>query len=113
MQKLIDTELNGKAKVVAIAPDPVDKLGQMAAKLEKELGKAPQITFLADGDHAVIDAYGLLNETAAQRNRFLPHPTTYVLDAKGLVRWKFTEVDYKVRPTNEMVLAEVRKLLGK
>jgi hypothetical protein len=36
-----------------------------------------------------------------------------VLDSKGIVRWKFTEVDYKVRPTNEMVLAEVKKLLGR
>ncbi len=113
MQKLIDSELNGKAKVIAVAPDPVDKLGEMAKKLEAELGKAPQITFLADADHATIDAYGLLNETAAQRGRFLPHPTTYVLDSKGIVRWKFTEVDYKVRPTNAMVLAEVKKLLGR
>lgn len=99
--------------MVAVAPDPVEKLGQMAAKLEAELGKAPGITFLADPDHATIEVYGLLNEAAAERGRFLPHPTTYVLDAKGTVRWKFTEVDYKVRPTNEMVLAEVKKLLGK
>ena len=112
MQKLIDSDLGGKASVIAIAPDPVEKLGEMAAKIEAKVGKAPRMTFLADADHAVIDAYGLPNETAAQRGRFLPHPTTYVLDAQGVVRWKFTEKDYKVRPTNEMVLAELKKLLG-
>lgn len=110
---MLDSEWNGKARVVAVAPDPVDKLGQMATKLEAQLGKAPGMTFLADPDHATIDAYGLLNEAAAERGRFLPHPTTYVLDAKGTVRWKFTEVDYKVRPTNEMVLAEVKTAMEK
>jgi peroxiredoxin len=58
----------------------------------------------------VIDRYGLLNAEAAARGRFLPHPTTYVLDKRGVVRWKFTEKDYKVRPTNEVILKELIKL---
>lgn len=99
--------------MIAVAPDPVEKLGEMAKKIEAEIGKPPQMTFLADAGHKVIDTYGLLNETAAQRGRFLPHPTTYVLDSKGVVRWKFTEKDYKVRPTNEMVFAELKKVLGR
>jgi hypothetical protein len=33
-----------------------------------------------------------------------------VIDRTGQVRWKFTEVNYKIRPTNEMILAEVNKL---
>jgi hypothetical protein len=43
--------------------------------------------------------------------RGLPHPTIYVIDKTGLVRWKFTEVSYRIRPTNEMILtalADVR-----
>jgi hypothetical protein len=28
----------------------------------------------SDADHAVIDRYGLPNEDAAQKGRFLPHP---------------------------------------
>lgn len=106
---MLDTELSGKAPVIAIAPEAPDKLAEMARKVEQGAGKPTGIFFLSDADHAVIDAYGLLNEAAAARNRFLPHPTTYVLDAKGIVRWKFTEVDYKIRPTNAMVLAEVKK----
>jgi hypothetical protein len=32
------------------------------------------------------------------------------LDKRGVVRWKFTEKDYKVRPTNEVILKELIKL---
>jgi len=32
-----------------------------------------------------------------------------VIDGKGKVTWRFTEVNYKVRPTNEMVLEALRK----
>lgn len=79
-------------------------------KVAGRTGKEFAIKLLADTDHKVIDRYGLLNEEAAKANRFLPHPTTYVLDKAGVVRWKFTEVNYKIRPTNEAVLREVRKL---
>lgn len=68
------------------------------------------ITLLSDENHQVIDRYGLLNESAARQNRFLPHPTTYVVDARGVVRWKFTEKDYKTRATDEMILRELEKL---
>ena len=42
--------------------------------------------------------------------RPLPHPTTLAIDRQGRVRWRFTEVDYKVRPSNEDVLKEVAKV---
>jgi peroxiredoxin len=54
----------------------------------------------------VIDRYGLLNRDG----KGWPHPTTYVIDKQGIVRWKFTEVDYTKRPTNKQILAEIRKL---
>jgi peroxiredoxin len=40
----------------------------------------------------------------------LPHPATYVIDREGKVRYRFVEVDYKIRPSNEDVLKEVAKL---
>ena len=62
---------------------------------------------LSDADHRVIDRYGLLNEKS---KRAIPHPATYVIDRKGVVRWKFIEVDYKVRPSNEDVLQEILRI---
>jgi hypothetical protein len=33
-----------------------------------------------------------------------------VIDRQGVVRWKFVEVDYKLRPSNEDVLAQIKKV---
>ena len=63
-------------------------------------GRKAEIPFLSDPGHRVIDRYGLLNPSG----RGWPHPTTYVIDRAGVVRWKFTEVNYKIRPTNSMIL---------
>lgn len=69
----------------------------------------PGVNFpmLSDADHRVIDRYGLLNEGS---KRVLPHPATYVIDRAGKVRWRFVEVDYKIRPSNEDVLRELAKI---
>jgi peroxiredoxin len=61
---------------------------------------------LSDPGHRVIDRYGLYNPAG----RGWPHPTVLVIDRKGAVRWKFIEVNYRIRPTNEMILAALRKL---
>ncbi len=62
--------------------------------------------FLEDKGHKVIDRYGIYNPDG----RGWPHPATYVIDMQGIVRWKFIEVDYRVRPTNERVLQELKKI---
>ncbi len=62
--------------------------------------------FLEDKDHKVIDRYGIYNPDG----RGWPHPATYVIDMQGIVRWKFVEVDYRVRPANEQILSELRKI---
>ena len=71
-------------------------------------GVKPTFTFVSDPGHAVIDRYGLLNPNG----KGLPHPTTYVIDKKGIVRWKFTEVNYKIRPTNQMIIDALDKVEG-
>ena len=76
---------------------------------ESRGGEAIDYTLLSDADAAVIDRYGLFNQDDP-RGRAIPHPTTYVIDMDGVVRWKFTEVDYRIRPTNEDVLAELLAL---
>ena len=110
MQKLLPESLQGTTVIVAIAPDPLKKLGDIIPKVKSRSNGKFLVTLLADADHAVIDRYGLLNEKAAARGRFLPHPTTYVLDKAGVVKWKFTEKTYKIRPTNEAILEQLKKL---
>lgn len=107
---MIPAERKDRTVIVAIAPDAMEKLGDIIPKVRAKTDGQFVVTLLSDADHAVIDRYGLLNAEATARGRFLPHPTTYVLDRKGVVRWKFTEKDYKVRPTNEVILKELLRL---
>ena len=98
-QQKQDTEL------LVVSIDPKPDLQKMADKISKEDGKVPDFPFLSDPGHRVIDRYGLLNPDDP---RGIPHPTTYVIDRQGVVRWKFTEVNYKIRPTNAMILEALK-----
>ena len=64
---------------------------------------------LSDPDHRVIDRYGLFNP-AEPKGRPVPHPATYVIDKEGVVQWKMVEINYKIRPTNEDILAALTRL---
>jgi peroxiredoxin len=61
-------------------------------------------TLLSDPDASVIRRYGLYNQDDPQ-GRAIPHPTTYVIDRAGVVRWKMTEVNYRIRPENADIAA--------
>lgn len=94
-------------ELVTVAPEGREDLQKMVDRISAEDGKKPDYVFLSDPGHRVIDRYGLLNPSD---QRGIPHPTTYVIDRQGVVRWKFTEVNYRIRPTNEMILHALREL---
>ena len=87
------------ADVVAISVDKPEKSGEMSVKL-----KLP-FPLLSDVDHKVIDAYDLFNAEGK-----ISKPATYVLDTRGVVRWSFFEEDYKIRPLDEVILEELKKI---
>lgn len=93
------------AELIAVSIDDRALLQRMADKIAAD-GTKPDFLFLSDSGHKVIDRYGLLNPAG----RGWPHPTTCVIDKSGIVRWKFIEVNYKVRPTNEMILEALRRV---
>lgn len=96
---------------MAVSIDDRDKIRLMLERVEREYGAPrPDFTFLSDPGHRVIDRYGLLNE--ADR-RGIPHPTVLVIDREGVVRWKSIEVNYKVRPTNAMILEALGRVLNR
>lgn len=74
-----------------------------------EDGIIPDYPLLSDPDHRVIDRYGLFNPNESKR-RPVPHPTTIVIDMEGVVRWKFVEVNYKIRPELEDILTALEDL---
>jgi peroxiredoxin len=88
----------------------MDKIKNVIPKVTSRTGGAFVVTLLSDADHKIIDLYGLRNDELAREGTFLPYPTTYLIDGTGKVRWRFTEKNQAVRPTNEMILAELKKV---
>ena len=109
LRALLPDDLKDETEIVTVSVDDQEGMQLMIDRVAAEDGMAPDFVMLSDPDHAVIDRYGLFNENAPP-NRPLPHPATYVIDKEGVVRYRFVEVDYRVRPTNEDIL-EVLKTL--
>ena len=87
--------------------DDPEHIEMMRERVAREQGAPPDFRFLSDPGHRVIDRYGLLNP---DDRRGIPHPTTFVIDEDGVVRWKFVETNYRVRPTNAMILEALEGL---
>lgn len=83
----------------------------MIDRVAESDGRVLEFPLLSDPDHAVIDRYGLLNQEDPQA-RPIPHPTVFIIDRNGGVRWKFIEIDYRIRPTNELILAALAEVQG-
>ncbi|MBP90264.1 MAG: hypothetical protein CMJ64_26740 [Planctomycetaceae bacterium] len=80
LQKGIKNINDAKIQVVAVSYDSVDILA--------EFTKKQQITFLllSDPDSTVIKAYGVLNKKASGRQAGTPHPGTFLIDRKKIIR---------------------------
>jgi hypothetical protein len=86
--------------VASISYDSVEVLKGFAER------KGLRYPLLADPDSTIIRAFGILNETVPKGTPFygVPYPGTYVLDARGVVKSKFFENDYKERYTAANIL---------
>jgi peroxiredoxin len=104
----LSDEQKRDTEILAVSIDPPADLQRAIDRVARD-GPAPTFTFLSDPGHRVIGRYGLLNPDNA---RGIPHPTTLVIDQQGVVRWKFIEMNYRIRPTNEMVLAALEAVRG-
>jgi peroxiredoxin len=111
LQSLLPSNHRKDTLIVGVSPDTMDQIKNVIPIVTERTGGAFVVTLLSDAGHKIIDLYGLRNVTAlAEDGVFLPYPTTYVIDVAGRVRWKFTEKNQAVRPSNEMILAEIKKI---
>lgn len=110
MHSLLPKSRKASTAIVAVSPDPPARIGLMIPKVQNVTSREFIVTLLSDADHSVTDRYGLRNPEAVKRGWYVPHPTTYVLDRQGIVRWKFTEKDYRIRPGNAQILRELLRL---
>jgi len=98
-------------EILALSIDDREEQQLMIDRVAEEDGRVLAFPLLSDPDHAVIARYGLLNQADPQ-DRPIPHPTVFVIDREGVVRWKFIEINYRIRPENEDILralAEVQR----
>ena len=89
--------------------DEREEQQMMIDRVAEEDGMLIEFQLLADPDNAVIDRYGVFNPDES-RARAVPHPTVLVIDKQGVVTWKFIEINFRIRPTNEDILAAVTEL---
>lgn len=103
---MLDEQARQATQILAVSIDKHDESEKLIALLEKEGNNKVSFPLLEDQDHKVINRYGLLNP----KGKGWPHPATYVIDRQGVVRWKFIEVDYKIRPSNAAILEALKAI---
>lgn len=97
--------------IVAISPDPIDRLNETKAKIAKDgKGEIP-FPLLSDPGSKTVNAYGVYDPTyAGQEVDGIPHPAIFILDKDRKVRWVSVSMDYKKRPAEKEIRAELEKL---
>ncbi len=95
-----------KIQILAVSIDTHDESKMFVQKLQGKFPGEFDFLLLEDKNHRVIDRYGIFNPDG----KGWPHPATYVIDKQGLVRWRYIEVDYRKRASNEQILQAVRKI---
>ena len=106
---MLTDEQEETTQILALSVDAPEDLQRMVDRISADDSLVPRFPFLTDEGHQVIDRYGLFND-ADPRGRQITHPATYLIDREGVVRWKYVEVDYRLRPSNEDVLAALAEV---
>jgi len=75
-------------------------------KLKERFAGDLDFPLLEDKGSKVIKRYGIYNPGS----KGWPHPSTYVIDSRGIVRWLAVETDFKKRPSNAQILQGIRSL---
>jgi alkyl hydroperoxide reductase subunit AhpC len=103
---LLTPQQKQKTQILAVSVDTHADSKKLTQMMQNRFEGQFDFPLLEDKDHKVIDRYGIFNPDG----KGWPHPTTLVIDPKGVVRWKFVEVDYKKRPSNEQIRQQLAKI---
>ncbi len=68
---------------------------------------------LADERAETIRRYGILHPGAGPEGKDITRPAEFLLDPKGIVRWRDLTDDFRVRTRPETVLQEIDRLQAK
>ena len=90
-------------QVVAISYDSTNVLQRFAAK------SAITLPLLSDAGSQTIDAYGIRNKEAPARWNGIPHPGTFIVDRKGVIRARLFLDNYRERHAAEAVIKALKE----
>ncbi len=104
MQSALAEIEKANIQVVAISYDSVEVLKKFASK--------QKITFplLSDKDSKVIDIYKIRNKEAKARSEGVPHPGTFLVDSKGIIRAKLGHEGYGTRHGAKELIEATKKM---
>lgn len=91
------------AELIAVSVDEQS----FAWSMSQTTGAKFQI--LSDADKKTIAAYGIVN---AAEHDGIAHPSVFILDREGKIRYFHVGKDPQDRPPDETILEEVKKLSG-
>ena len=81
--------------VAAVTYDPFEFLKEV------ELDEGVNFTLLQDIERQHVNAFGILNTTdyePGDRAWGVPYPGIFLIDPDGIIRYKFAEESYRIRP---------------
>lgn len=87
------------AEILAISSEDQER----GAELEAELGGLP-FPLLADTERKVIESYGVFHRNEP-KGRPISRPATFVVDAAGVIRYRYLGENPTDRPEPQAILA--------
>jgi peroxiredoxin len=107
--------------VLAISPERPEKLREAMAEhgyayellsdVDMHAARAFGISFrLSDAEYARYQGFGVeLEERSGRAHHELPVPSVFVIDRAGIVRFAYSNPDYRIRIEADAVLAAARR----
>jgi peroxiredoxin len=106
LKSLLTKAQKDKVQILAVSVDTRDESKKFGETLRKRFDGEFDFPLLEDKDHKVIDRYGIFNPDG----KGWPYPSTFVIDPQGVVRWRFIEKTQDKRPSNQQIVAELKKI---
>jgi peroxiredoxin len=89
-------------EIVALVVDTPEQNTQVV----RDLGLGYRI--VSDPRLVAIDAYGLRHEQNGQPP--IAHPASFLIDARGTIRWRDVTDNYRLRPRPDTILAAIDQI---
>lgn len=109
-------------QLIAVSPDRPQKLQESSTKQnlkyhlysdsKMELASAFGLAFQVDAATVLMykEKYGIdLEADSGESHHLLPVPAAFVIDAGGIIRYRYYNADYKVRVSSKELLEEARR----